>query len=93
MVISAPKIVAQAGVKRVGQVSSTERASLVTVLAFANASRGSIPPTFLFPRVHFKEHIGALELANTSGWITEDCFLRTLKLLFRLSNPLQNRRL
>lgn len=54
-VTNAPKIVAQAGVKRVGQISSTERGSLVTMLAFANASGdgGTIPPAFIFPRVHF----------------------------------------
>ena len=75
-VTNAPKIVAQAGVKRVGQISSTERGSLVTMLGFANAAGGSIPPAFIFPRVHFKEHMlqngptGALDLANVSGWIS-----------------------
>lgn len=84
-VTNTPKIVAQAGTKRVGQISSTERGSLVTMLAFANAAGGSIPPVFIFPRVHFKEHMlesgptGALGLANLSGWITEECFLKALK--------------
>lgn len=55
------------------------------MLSFANAAGGSIPPAFIFPRVHFKEHMlengptGALGLSNLSGWITEDCFLKALK--------------
>lgn len=48
-VISAPKIVAQTGIKNGDQISLTERGSLVTMLAFANASGGSIPPVFIFP--------------------------------------------
>lgn len=73
MVTNAPKIVAQAGVKRVCQIRSTERGSLVTMLSFANVADGSILPAFMFPRVHFKEHMlengltGALGLANVSG--------------------------
>ncbi|CAK1547896.1 unnamed protein product [Leptosia nina] len=92
-VTNAPKIVAQAGVKRVGQISSTERGALVTMLGFANAAGGSIPPVFIFPRVHFKEHMlengptGALGLANVSGWITEDCFLKALKHFVHFVKP------
>ncbi|GBP08585.1 hypothetical protein EVAR_7202_1 [Eumeta japonica] len=92
-VTNAPKIVAQADVKRVGQISSTERGSLVTVLDFANAAGGSIPPAFIFPRVHFKEHMlengptVALGLANVSGWITEDCFLKALKHFLHFVKP------
>lgn len=92
-VTNAPKIVAQAGVKRVGQISSTERGSLVTMLGFANAASRSIPPAFIFPRVHIKEHMlendptGALGLANVSGWITEDCFLKALKHFVHFVKP------
>lgn len=84
-VTNTPKIVAGTGVKRVGQISSAERGSLVTMLAFTNAAGGSIPPVFIFPRVHYKDHMlqdgptGSLGLANQSGWITENCFLESLK--------------
>ena len=92
-VTNTPRIVAQAGVKRVGQISSTERGSLVTMLAFINAAGGIIPPAFIFPRVYFKQHmldngpIGALGLANPSGWMTEDCFLKALKHFVKYVNP------
>ncbi|CAK1547722.1 unnamed protein product [Leptosia nina] len=63
------------------------------MLGFANAAGGSIPPVFIFPRVHFKEHMlengptGALGLANVSGWITEDCFLKALKHFVHFVKP------
>lgn len=84
-VTNTPKIITESGIKRVGQISSTERGTLVTMLAFANAEGGVIPPVFIFPRVHYKTHMlqngpnGALGLANPSGWITEECFLEALK--------------
>lgn len=92
-VTSTPKIVAESGIKRVGQVSSAERGTLVTMLAFINAAGGNIPPVFIFPRVHFKEHMlengppGALGLANPSGWITEDCFLNALEHFVQFVKP------
>lgn len=63
-VTNVPKIVPQAGAKRIRQIISTER----------------IPPALIFLRFDFKEHIlkngpsGALGFANVSGWITEYCF-------------------
>lgn len=80
-----PKVVTESGVKRVVQISSAERGSLVTMLAFVNAAGGNIPPVFIFPRVHYKNHMlqngpnGALGLANQSGWMIEDCFLKSLE--------------
>ena len=74
-VTNAPKIVAQRGVKRVGQICSRERGLPVTMLGFANAVGGSILPVFIFPRVYFKEPVlengpmGALGMANVFGWI------------------------
>lgn len=38
LVTNASKIVAQAGVKRIGQICSTERGLLVTMLDLANAA-------------------------------------------------------
>ena len=84
-VTNAPKIVAQRGIERVGQICSTDRGMLVTMLGFANAAGASIPPVFIFPRVYFKEPVlengpmGALGMTNVSDWITEDCFIKVLK--------------
>lgn len=46
-IVSAPKVVAEAGHKRVGQGTFAERGASVTMLAFVNAAGGSIPPISL----------------------------------------------
>jgi len=46
-----------------------------------NASGSSLPPVFIFPRIRYKDIIlvnglvGALGLANGSGWMNEKCFI------------------
>lgn len=81
------------GCKHVGQVSSVERGNLVTMRGFMNTSGGTIPPVFIFPRVHYKDHMlkdgpkGALGLANLSGWITEEGFLAALEHFVKFVKP------
>ncbi|XP_030762267.1 uncharacterized protein LOC115887087 [Sitophilus oryzae] len=66
-------VLATRGSKQVGQVTSAERGNLVTMLGFINASGGTIPPVFIFPRVHFKEIMlkggstGAKGISNPIG--------------------------
>ena len=80
-----PKVVAQKGVRQVGQVVSSERGQLVTMLAIVSAIGNSIPPVFVFPRVNFKPFmiedcpIGSLGLANKSGWMTGENFFLAFK--------------
>lgn len=72
------------GVKQVGSVTSGERGVNVTMIAAISASGNSVPPMFIFPRVHFKEHIikgappGSVGAANPSGWSTAQIFLQYL---------------
>lgn len=79
-----PKVIAPTGVKQVGQVTSGERGSLVTMLNFISADGNTVPPVFIFPRVFFKEYMlnnappGSLGLAYKTGWMTEDNFLKAL---------------
>lgn len=54
-VINLPKVIAVKGSKQVEQVTSAERGSLVTMLGFLSVSGGTIPPAFVFPRVHYKD--------------------------------------
>ena len=54
-------------IKQVGQITSAERGVLVTMCACINATGNTIPPIFIFPRVHFKEHV--LNIASSS-WIS-----------------------
>lgn len=88
-----PKVFSQKGLKQVGQATSAERGSLVTMLTFISATGNTIPPVFVFPRVHFKEFMlhgaptGSLGVANKSGWMTEINFLEAFKHFVKHSKP------
>ena len=86
-----PRIVAEEGAKQIGQVTSHEKGALVTMCCCANAVGLALPPAYIFPRVHFKQHIlcdapnGSLGLACKSGWMTKELFVeifnRSLKFM------------
>ena len=65
-------ILTEYGVKRVGQISSTERGSLVTIMSLTNAS-GNFPIVIIFLRIHSKCYRlqygpkGALSFVNQDG--------------------------
>jgi len=75
------RIVGRRGLKQIGRLTSAERGQLVTMACAVSASGNSVPPFFVFPRVHFKDHfirdspIGCAGGANPSGWINEENFL------------------
>uniref|UniRef100_H2YBW1 DDE-1 domain-containing protein n=1 Tax=Ciona savignyi TaxID=51511 RepID=H2YBW1_CIOSA len=78
------RILAQKGLKQVGQISSSERGVLVTLCCCINAVGQALPPAYIFPRVHFKNYMlngapnGSLGLATQSGWMNTDLFVDTL---------------
>ncbi|XP_022834564.1 uncharacterized protein LOC111362220 [Spodoptera litura] len=84
-VLSTPKILADKSQKQVGQIVSAERGELVTFGGIISASGNTIPPLFIFPRVHFKDHFiegtpeGSLGVATRSGWINSSIFVDVLK--------------
>lgn len=74
------KILSLKGLKRVGQITSAERGSLMTLALAVSASGNSIPPFYIFPRKKMsptymeyasKESVG---YANGSGWMQQDEF-------------------
>ena len=75
------KVIAPKQEKQVGKVTSAERGTLVSLLCCVNACGNSIPPLFVFPRVHFKEHMlhgappGSVGVAHPSGWMTGENFV------------------
>lgn len=79
-----PKVIASKKLKQVGGITSTERGFNTTVIACINAVGNSVPPVFVFPRVHFKNHMlnGAPPesdgTCNQSGWSTGEIFLEFL---------------
>lgn len=86
-VLQAPKVIAETGIKQVGQVVSGERGELVTFCALINSVGNTIPPVYIFPRSKYKPIFlrgapnGSLGLANKSGsgWMTSTLFLEVVK--------------
>lgn len=79
------KVVAPTGAKQVGALASAERGQTVTLCCAVNAAGQSLPPMFIFPRVHFKDHFirdgptGCIGTAHPSGWMTGDGFMHFMK--------------
>lgn len=84
-VLATPKVLAPRCQKQVGQIVSAERGELVTFGGIISACGNTIPPLFVFPRVHYKDNFlegapeGSLGAANKSSWINSDIFISVLK--------------
>ena len=87
------KVIAGKGVKQVGQVTSAERGTLVTMVGCINALGNFIPPFLIFPRVHFRSHMlkgaptGTKGDANPSGWINTEIFLKRFDHFVEYGHP------
>lgn len=90
------KIIGEKGVKQIGQITSAERGSLVTVCCAINAIGNSVPPFMIFPRVHFKPNMingappGTQGRATASGWISSEIFLDWMKHFIHFTKPSKN---
>ena len=79
------KVIASTGVKQVGAIVSAERGQLVTVCCTVSAIGNTVPPMFVFPRVHYKDsfvngaHPNSIGAAHPSGWMTAENFLTFMK--------------
>lgn len=75
------KVVSERGLKQVGQITSAERGTLVTLCCCVNATGQSLPPVYVFPRVNFKQYMlngapaNSLGLAAQSGWMNSELFI------------------
>ncbi|KAL0166873.1 hypothetical protein M9458_038717, partial [Cirrhinus mrigala] len=79
------KVLARRGFKQVGSLTSAERGTLVTLACAVSAIGNSLPPYFIFPRVHFRDHFlingppGSKGGANSSGWMKDTYFVDFLQ--------------
>jgi hypothetical protein len=79
------RIIAGKGEKQVDRMTSAERETLITMCCAVNAIGNSIPPFYIFPRVHFKPAmiaggpVGCVGVAPTSGWMTGEGFIEWTK--------------
>ncbi|XP_022127680.1 uncharacterized protein LOC111001920 [Pieris rapae] len=87
------KVIASKGSKQVGQATSAERGSLVTVCCGINAIGNSIPPYFIFPRVNFKPYmlhdapVGSDGSTHPSGWMTSSNFIKYMHHFAKHAKP------
>lgn len=86
------RILAPKGTKQIGSITSAERGTNITLISAINAIGNSIPPVFIFPRVHFKNHMlkgaptGSVGTAKPSGWSSSDIFMVFLRHLVQHSH-------
>ncbi|CAI5686077.1 unnamed protein product [Oreochromis niloticus] len=79
------KVLARRGFKQVGSLTSAERGTLVTLACAVSAIGNSLPPYFILPRVHFRDHFlingppGSKGGANSSGWMKDTHFVDFLQ--------------
>ena len=91
-----PKIMCEKGSKQVGSLTSGERGVNVTMIVSINAIGNHVPPMFIFPRVHFKQHMligapaGSIGGANPSGWSNEHFFVDYLNHFVKSVKPSLN---
>ena len=86
-------IVAAKGAKQVGGMTSGERGQLVTVCAAVSATGNTVPPMFVFPRVHYHAWfirdgpVGCAGSADKSGWMTDADFILFMKHFIKHVRP------
>ncbi|KAF2881764.1 hypothetical protein ILUMI_24406 [Ignelater luminosus] len=81
------------GSKQVGQATSAERGSLVTLCCGVNTIGNCIPPYFIFPRVNFRPYmlnevpIGSDGSVHVSGWMASSNFLKFMQHFAKHAKP------
>lgn len=84
--------------KQVGQVTSADRGTNVTLCFAVNAIGNVIPPFFIFPRFRYQDHFvyegpeGSDGDAYPSGWMTTKTFVKLLKHFSKYSHASENNR-
>ncbi|KAG5892454.1 hypothetical protein JTB14_009862 [Gonioctena quinquepunctata] len=84
-VLNTPKVLSEKKQRQAGQLVSAERGKLVMFCGIITATGNSVPPIYIFPRVHYKDHFqkgapeGSLGLATKSGWMNADLFINALQ--------------
>lgn len=79
------KLLAEKGSKRVGQMSTQERGTNITVAVAVNAAGQKIPPFFLFKSINHQSRFmylaskDSVSASNSSGWMQQKEFLLFMK--------------
>lgn len=76
------QVIALKGARRVGQKTSAERGTNVSMALAVSATGQSIPPFYIFPRKNLQSVFmdyatpGAMGVANGCGWMTSEDFVK-----------------
>lgn len=96
-----PKVIASKKLKQVGQTTSADRGTTVTICFAVIAIGNVIPPFCIFPRVRYQEHFvsegpegpeGSPGDAYPSGWMTTKNFVKFLQHFVKYSHVSENNR-
>ena len=88
-----PKVLARAGQKQIGKITSQERGKNVTAVCCMNAVGTFVPPMMIFPRVRFRDDlireapIGTIGVAQQSGWMNKELFVEWLQHFVKVVKP------
>lgn len=86
------KVIAQKGTRRVGQKTSAERGTTVSLALAVSATGQSIPPFYIFPRKNmqqiFMTHANACDVGrpSDSGWMNAKLFLDYMRHFIKHTN-------
>ena len=86
-------VIALRGMRRVDQIASAERGTMVTMALIVSAGGNSIPPFFIFPRqrmeTSFLDNVspGTKGFANGSGWMCQPEFVRYMRYFIENVRP------
>lgn len=94
-----PKVITPRGKRRVVKISSAERGTNVTAVCCMNAGGSFVPPFLIFPRVRMQPAYmnntppGFIGVAQESGWMTADTFIKYLEHFIRHVRPSESNRI
>lgn len=88
-----PRIIARKGKRQIGDMTSAERGSLITVIACMSAGGSFVPPYFIFPRKNSNPSLmknappGSDYACHISGWVQTDIFTDWFKHFLKSTKP------
>lgn len=90
------KVISLKGQKKVGQMSTAERGSMIIMALAVNAAGNSIALFFLFPRKNMQSTFmdnapdGAVGYANDSGWMQQAEFVKYMQFFIEKTHASKN---
>ncbi|EGI66260.1 hypothetical protein G5I_05223, partial [Acromyrmex echinatior] len=87
------RVIARREMKQLGKIISFETETLVTMAVAVSAIGNMIPPFFIFPRAHYKDHfiqegpLGSAGDVNPLGWMEEEHFIKYCQHFVRHVRP------